>query len=108
METGKTLRGSAQLAFDTAHGVTTIVEEMYRNIAAAPFPLGKAPEGRAPGVAGFVHESIRRVISTTRNASDWLLERIAPDLDRTLPPGPHREALIAVLNGVCGDYLARR
>lgn len=107
METGKTLRGGAQLAFDTAHSVTTIVEEMYRNIAAAPFPLGKAPEGRAPGIAGFVHESVRRVIGTTRSTSDWLLERVAPGLDRTLPPGPHREALIAVLNGVCGDHLAR-
>ena len=107
METGKTLRGSAQLAFDTAHGVTTIVEEMYRNIAAAPFPMGRAPAGRAPGMAGFIHESVRRVIATTRRSSDWLLDRIAPSLDRTLPPGPHREALIAVLNGVCGDHLAR-
>ena len=107
METGKTIRGSAQLAFDTAHGVTTLVEEMYRNIVAAPFPLGEAPEGRAPGIAGFIHESVRRIIGTTKSTSDWLLERIAPGLDRTLPPGPHREAIIAVLNGVCGDHLAR-
>ena len=107
METGKTLRGSAQLAFDAAHGVTTIVEGMYRNIAATPFPLGEAPEGPARGIAGFVHESIKRVIGTTRSTSDWILERIAPELDRTLPPGSHREAVIAALNGVCGDHLAR-
>jgi len=107
MKTGKTLRGSAQLAFDAAHEVTSIVEGMYRNIAATPAPLGKAPVGRAQGVAGIVHESIRQVIGATRASSDWVLERLAPLLDRTLPPGPHREAVIAALNGVCGDHLAR-
>ncbi|MBT4521101.1 MAG: alpha/beta hydrolase [Halieaceae bacterium] len=107
MKTGKTLRGSAKLAFDAAHGVTTIVENMYRNIAATPLPLGEAPEGHAQGIAGFVHESIRLVIRTTSRTSDWVLERIAPRLDRTLLPGPHREAVIAALNGVCGDHLAR-
>lgn len=107
METGKTLRGTTKLAFDAAHGVTTIVEGMYRNIAATPFPLGEAPEGRARGIAGLVHESIRQVIGTTRSTSDWLLGRIAPGLDRTLPPGPRREALISALNGVCGDHLAK-
>ena len=107
METGKTIRGGAKLAFDAAHGVTTIVEDMYRNIAATPMPLGAAPEGRAQGIAGLVHESIRRVIGTTRSSTDWILERAAPALDRTLPPGPRRGAVIAALNGVCGDYLAR-
>ncbi|MEH6587091.1 MAG: hypothetical protein V7720_11045 [Halioglobus sp.] len=107
MKTGKTLRGSTSLALDAAHGVTTIVEEMYRNIAATPFPLGDAPEGRARGIAGLVHESIRRVIGTTKSTTDWLLERIAPELDRTLPPGPRRETIISALNGVCGDHLEK-
>lgn len=106
METGKTVQGSTRLVFDVAHGVTTIVEEMYRNIAATPLPLGTEPEGRARGIAGLVHESIRRVIGTTRSTSDWILERLAPGLDRAMPPGPHREAVIAALNGVCGDHLA--
>ncbi|MEH6588932.1 MAG: hypothetical protein V7746_01680 [Halioglobus sp.] len=105
MKTGKTLRGSTSLAFDAAHGVTSIVEGMYRNIAATPFPLGEEPEGQARGIAGFVHESIRRIIGTTGRTTDWILARIAPGLDRTLPPGPHREAVIAALNGVCGDHL---
>ncbi|MEH6582479.1 MAG: hypothetical protein V7754_11135 [Halioglobus sp.] len=106
METGKTIRGSTKLAFDAAHGITTIVEDMYRNIAATPFPLGEAPLGRAQGIAGFVHESIRRVIGTAGSTSDSILERIAPELDRTLPPGPKRQAIISALNGVCGDHLA--
>ncbi|MEP5569466.1 MAG: alpha/beta hydrolase [Halioglobus sp.] len=107
METGITLRGSAQLAFDAAHEVTTIVEKMYRNIAATPLPLGEEPQGRARGIAGIVHESIRRTIGTTKTTTDWALKHMAPGLNRTLPPGPHREAVISALNGVCGDHLQR-
>jgi pimeloyl-ACP methyl ester carboxylesterase len=107
METGKTLRGSANLVFDAADAMTHLVEGMYRNIAATPWPLGEVPEGPAQGIAGFVHESIRRINGATRGITDWFLKRAAPGLDRTWPPGPHREAVIAALNGVCGDHLAR-
>lgn len=107
METGKTLRGSARLAFDTVEGVTNIVEGMYRNIAHGPMPLGKAPEGPAKGIAGLVHESIRRVNGVARDTSELLLKPVSHHIDRAWPPGPHREAAIAALNGVCGDHLER-
>lgn len=106
METGKTLRGSAHLLFDATDAVTHIVEGMYRNIAAGSWPLGPAPEGPAPGIAGFVHHSIRKVNGATRGVADWALRRASPQLDRAWLPGPHREAVIAALNGVCGDHLA--
>lgn len=108
METGKTLRGSANLAFDATDAVTHIVEGMYRNITATPWPLGEAPEGPAQGIAGFVHKSIRRINGATRDTSNWVLGRVSPSLDRTLLPGPHREAIISALNGVCGDHLSQR
>lgn len=107
MKTGKTVHGSANLAFDAVESVTHIVEGMYRNIAAAPRPLGEAPEGPAQGIAGFVHESIRTVNKATRSVTDSVLARISPSLDRTLLPSPQREAIISALNGVCGDHLAR-
>ena len=105
METGKTLRGSANLVFDATEGLTNAVEGMYRNIAATPWPLGEGPQGPALGIAGFVHESIRAVTRVARGATDWVLGRASPTLDRTLTPGPYREAVIAALNGVCGDHL---
>lgn len=107
METGKTLRGSANLVFDVTDAVTNIVEGMYRNISAKPLPLGEAPEGPARGIAGLVHESIRRINGATRHTSNWIMGLVSPGLDRAWPPGPHREAVIAALNGVCGDHLAR-
>lgn len=107
METGKTLHGSAHLIFDATDAITHIVEGMYRNITAASLPLGKAPEGPATGIAGLVHHSIRTVNGATRGLTDRILRRAAPALDRLAPPGPHREAVIAALNGVCGDHLSR-
>ena len=105
MKTGTTLRGSAHLAFDAVEGVTNIVEAMYRNIAAGPMPLGEAPVGPANGIAGFVHESIRRINGASRYVTERALKPVSHHIDRAWPPGPHREAAIAALNGVCGDHL---
>jgi len=107
METGKTLRGGAHLVFDAVDGVTHIVEGMYRNIAAGALPLGEAPEGSAPGIAGLVHSAVRQVSGLTRKGLDFSLRQFSPQLDSIAPPGPYREAIIAALNGVCGDHLAR-
>jgi pimeloyl-ACP methyl ester carboxylesterase len=107
MKTGKTLHGTAHLVFDTTEAITHIVEGMYRNIAATSWPLGTAPQGPAPGIAGLVHRSIRMVNGAARGIADWALSSASPGLDRVWPPGPHREAIIAALNGICGDHLAR-
>ncbi|CAA0125461.1 Uncharacterised protein [Halioglobus japonicus] len=108
MKTGATLHGTANLAFDAADAVTHIVEGMYRNIAATPLPLGTAPQGSAPGIAGLVLDSVRKISGVTRGSVGWALSRLSSELDRTLLPGPHREAAISALNGICGDHLARR
>lgn len=107
MKTGQTIRGAAHLAFDAVDQVTTIVEGMYRNIAAAPLPFSAEPEGRAPGIAGLVHEIIRQVNGVTRDVSDLALAPLSRHLDEFAEPGPQREAAIALLNGVCGDHLER-
>lgn len=107
MKTGKTIRGATHLAFDAVEQVTTIAEGMYRNIAATPFPLGPDLTGRAPGIAGFVHEAIRQVNGLTREVSDLALEPLTPYLDELAEPGPQREAVVALLNGICGDHLER-
>ncbi|WP_372783094.1 esterase/lipase family protein [Litorivivens sp.] len=107
METGKILHGSARLIFDSVDGVTNIVEGMYRNIAATPLPFGRAPEGSAPGMAGLVHAVVRGVNGGVRGASELALAPLTQYLDRYYPPGPHRAAVVAALNGVCGDHLVR-
>jgi pimeloyl-ACP methyl ester carboxylesterase len=107
METGKTLQGSVNLVFDTTHALTHIVERVYRNIAATPWPLGEEPEGPAPGIAGYVHDLTRKLNGAVRANSNWVLGHFAPHMDRSSLPGPYREALISALNGICGDHLDR-
>ncbi|MGB1140047.1 MAG: esterase/lipase family protein, partial [Halioglobus sp.] len=107
METGKTLHGGVNLVFDTTHAVTHIAEGMYRNIAATSWLLGREPEGPAPGMAGFVHEAIRRINGAARHASNAVLRPVAAELDYRSLPGPYREAAICALNGICGDHLER-
>jgi pimeloyl-ACP methyl ester carboxylesterase len=107
METGKSLHGTARLAFDVVDSVTDIVEGMFRNISAVPLPFGEAPEGRARGIAGLVHEVVRQVNKGVRSASDALLTPVSIYIDEFYPPGPHRAAVVAALNGVCGDHLAK-
>lgn len=106
METGKSIRGAASLAFDAVEQVTNIVEGMYRNISATPMPFGEEPKGSAPGIAGLVHEAIRLINLGARTATDKVLEPLSNFIDESYPPGPHRAAAIAALNGVCGDHLA--
>lgn len=107
METGKTLHGTLRLASDMVDGVTHIVEGMYRNIAAMPLPFGQAPDGPAPGLAGLIHEVVRTVNRGVKETADLALKPTAEYIDRLYPPGPYRAAIIAALNGVCGDHLAR-
>ena len=105
MKTGQTIRGSARLLFDAVDGVTHIVEEMYRNIAAAAPPIGNAPTGPARGIAGFVHATIRGINGLTRESVEAVLVPLTDILDEQAPPGPGREAMISALNGVVGDHL---
>ena len=97
------LHALGRLGFDSVAGITTLVEEMHRNIARVSPPLGLAPEGRAPGLSGLVYSAVRGVTRGIGGA--WNLAH------RALPkpkarPDPRREAWVAALNGVWGEHLA--
>ena len=103
------LRGAAQLASDATAGLTDLVEAMHERIARLPV-LGRADAGgRTRGITGLVYRSIRGVTRVVGGSVNALLGLLAPALDSAAPlpaPRPEREAVIAALNGVLGDYLA--
>jgi pimeloyl-ACP methyl ester carboxylesterase len=97
------LHALGRLGFDSVTGITTLVEEMHRNIARLSLPLGTAPGGRAPGISGLVYAAVRGVTRGVGGA--WnLAERALPASARKLDP--RREAWIAALNGIWGGHLA--
>jgi hypothetical protein len=99
------LRGASRLAVEATKGVTDLVEEMHRTIAAGPAILGKPLELPVRLVTGLVYGSIRGVTSLVGAGIDAALEQLTPLLGESTP-GPEREAVLAALNGVLGDYLA--
>ena len=99
------LRGALRLATDATTGLTDLVEAMHERIARVPGLSAPAPDGRTGGMTGLVYKSIRGVTRVVGGSLDALLGLLAPALgpqDTT----PEREAIVAALNGVLGDYLA--
>ena len=98
------LRGFARLATQATAGLADLVEAMHHTIA-RPVGRGKphAP-GRTRGITGLVYRSVRGVTRLVGGGVDALLGQLRPTLaGRT--SSPEREAVLAALNGVLGDYL---
>ena len=100
------LRGAVRLATDATAGLADLVEAMHERIARLPGLGGAAaPDGRARGISGLVYKTVRGVTRVAGGSIDALLGLLAPALGDD-DPGPQREAVVAALNGVLGDYLA--
>jgi hypothetical protein len=99
------IRGVSRLAVDATTGVTGLVEAMHVNIARMPAKLGgPLVEGAVNGIAWLVYRSIHGVTRAVGGGIDMVLARLVPMLGH-MDSSPAREAVIAALNGVLGDYL---
>jgi hypothetical protein len=98
------LRGLARLAAHATAGLADLVEAMHHAIAR---PLGMADArtpGRTRGITGLVYKSVRGVTRLVGGGLDAILAQLKPTLaGRT--SSAEREAVLAALNGVLGDYL---
>ena len=84
-------------------GVTELVEAMHRTIAGGPASsAGRSAPGRL--VTGLVYGSVRGVTRWSARHRRRL-SRSSRRCSATSAPGPEREAVLAALNGVLGDYL---
>ena len=107
------LRGAARLTTDAVAGLAALVEAMHARIATGPrlrSPGGATPEDDLTrGITGLVYKTVRGVTHLVGGSADALLGLLVPVLpapDPHAPPRPEREAVVAALNGVLGDYLA--
>ena len=99
------LRGAVRLATAATTGLVDLVEAMHERIARVPgFSLTKL-DGRTGGITGLVYKTIRGVTRVTGGSIEALLSLLAPALGEG-QTGAERNAIVAVLNGVLGDYLA--
>jgi pimeloyl-ACP methyl ester carboxylesterase len=100
------LRGAARLVADATIGMSEVVESMHRTIGGGPAILGRPLEGLVRLFTAPVYSSVRAVTRAVGAGVDRVLAQLAPALGDGAP-GPEREAVIAVLNGVFGDHLAQ-
>jgi PGAP1-like protein len=100
------LRGVSRIVVDAISGSTGLVEAMHTSIASKPTRLAGAIVGGAlNGTTSIVYKSIRGVTRAVGGGIDLALGAVAPALGH-IESSPAREAVIAALNGVLGDYLA--
>jgi pimeloyl-ACP methyl ester carboxylesterase len=99
------LVGYGRLAVAATMGLTSLVEAMHRNIAGPPTMDSDTRPGRTTGITGGVYRSVRGVTTLVGGGLDAVLARVVPVSGQS-GSSPEREALLAGLNGVIGDYLA--
>jgi pimeloyl-ACP methyl ester carboxylesterase len=99
------LRGASRLAIEATRSVTDLVEAMHVTIGGGPAVLGRPLDGPMRLVTGLVYKTIRGVTHLVGAGIDTALAQLGPLLGDSVP-GAEREVLLAVLNGVLGDYLS--
>ena len=108
----RALRGAARLAADATTGLTDLVEALHARIASVP-GLPAPADQRTRGISGLVYKTIRGVTRVVGGSVDTLLAVLTPLLaarpgsEPAALPSPEREAILAALNGVLGDHLAK-
>jgi pimeloyl-ACP methyl ester carboxylesterase len=105
------LRAAARLAVEATHGVTTMAEGVHQAVwSSMAVPGGKAP-GQTRGLTGFVYRAVHGVTTLVGQALEASFTKLEPVLENLVdapPETPQREAVLAALNGVLGDRLARQ
>jgi hypothetical protein len=102
---GEDLRGASRLVIDATRGVTRVVEAMHRAIADGPGGLARPLTGPGRLVSRLVYGSVDGTAALVGAGLDRALARLGPSLGASRP-GPEREAVLAAVNGVVGDWLA--
>jgi len=98
------LVGLNRLAGDVTAELTDLAEALHNSIAGAPGIRGTPMQERTSAIAGLVYESVREVTKLVGGTTDVILAQLAPILDER--SSQEREAVLAALNGMMGDYLA--
>lgn len=98
------LRDASKLAIDAAKGITSLVEAMHKTIGSGPASIGKPLQAPTQIATDIIYGGIRAVTELVGLGVDGALRQLTPLL-KDSTPGAEREAVLAILNGVLGDYL---
>jgi hypothetical protein len=92
------------MVIDATLGITDLVEAVHSTILRLPWIFGQPVDRPTTGITGFVYSSIRTITALVGAGIDIALVPLIV-LREERRSSPEREAVIAALNGVVGDYL---
>ncbi|MDB4943930.1 MAG: hypothetical protein JWP97_3464 [Labilithrix sp.] len=98
------LREAARLLVEATVGITDVVEEMHVRIASGPAVLGRPLAEPARRLVPIPYRNVRGVTRLVGKAIEKVLVQLSPLLGDQRP-SVERDAVVAVLNGVLGDWL---
>ena len=98
------LAGLNRLAVDITASLTDVAEALHNNIASSPGISGTPMQVHSSAIAGLVYKSVRGMTGLMGGTTDAILAQLVPILDES--SSEEREAVLAALNGIVGDYLA--
>lgn len=105
------IRALARLATDATLGLTDLVEAVHHTVASlpgtslTPKPAQASVQPRTGGITGLVYDTVRSITRMAGGGVDMLLAQLIPFFGER-GSSPEREAVLAALNGVLGDYMA--
>jgi len=102
--TGSELRGAVRVAIDATLAITDLAEAVHRN-AERPFAWLAPVHAPMRAIRALSYGNVRGITRLVGIAIDAALAPLTPWLDQDRA-WPGRDALLAALNGVLGDYLA--
>ena len=98
------IKAAGLLARKGVAGIVDIVEAIHYNIARLGGILGKNENMRLNGISGLVYKNIRSITEISSDGFEVLMDKLSR-LVKERAPGQKRQALLAAINGVLGDYL---
>lgn len=100
------MRGTGKLAVDAILGITNIVDSMHRTILSLGGRIGDPEQTQTTGLTGMVYQTVRTITETVGHGLDSSLSQLnSLAIMQDGEPAAGREAVLAALNGVLGDYL---
>ncbi|HEY5757245.1 MAG TPA: hypothetical protein VIU34_15550 [Steroidobacter sp.] len=99
------LRGVAQLAVAAVIGATQIVEKMHETIVRTVPVVGKPAAGAVLTIPNLAYRGIRGVTRLVGAALDTALGHAESLASSPVTSSIERDAILAAINGVLGDYL---
>lgn len=99
------LKGVSNLLKDATIHITNLVEELNRQIVHPPFLKSTPLQDLISNIAAITYNNVRGIAELVGIGLDKTLTKLAPILDSKEIPFEQKGLLVAILNGVVGDYL---